>query len=118
VKNHIVIDPLDEGGAGEEAEVSAEARNFFPGWGGAMLANQFLDQSAPRERFTQVEGSRRTNRSKWNFAVALAPWGASGRSVYIGSNLNGHPGQRWIVRTRSGHFGYEWVESAQPAPDI
>ncbi len=87
------------------------------GWGGALLANQFLDESAPRERFTQVEGSRRTNRSKWNFAVALAPWGASGRSVYIGSNLNGHPGQRWIVRTRSGRFGYEWVESAQPAPD-
>ena len=88
------------------------------GWGGALLANQFLDESAPRERFTQVEGSRRTNRSKWNFAVALAPWGASGRSVYIGSNLNGHPGQRWIVRTRSGRLGYEWVESAQPAPDI
>lgn len=88
------------------------------GWGGALLANQFLDESAPRERFTQVERSQRTNRSKWSFAVALAPWGASGRSVYIGSNLNGHPGQRWIVRTRSGRFGYEWVESAQPAPDI
>ncbi|KKT29330.1 hypothetical protein A3G55_00040 [Candidatus Giovannonibacteria bacterium RIFCSPLOWO2_12_FULL_44_25] len=40
MKNHIVIDPLDEGGAGEEAEVSAEARNFFPGWGGAMRSNE------------------------------------------------------------------------------
>jgi hypothetical protein len=87
-------------------------------WGGALLANQFLDQSAPRERLTRVEGSSGSRRSKWKFAVALAPWDASGRSVYIGSNLNGHPGQRWIVRTRSGRLGYEWVESAQPAPDI
>ena len=88
------------------------------GAGAAMLANQHLDASAHRERHTQVEGR---DYHKTVPRVILAPWRAgSGRvalEVSPRTHKNLQAGQNWIMRTRAGALGYEWVESARPAPN-
>ncbi len=88
------------------------------GAGAAMLANQHLDESAHRERHTQVEGRDYHKRVP---RVILAPWRAGSGSVALkvspGTHKNLQAGQRWIMRTRAGWLGYEWVESARPAPN-
>jgi hypothetical protein len=89
------------------------------GAGTAMLANQHLDESAHRERHTRVEGRDYHKRVP---RVILAPWRADSGSVALEVSPTTHKnlqaGQHWIMRTRAGWLGYEWVESAQPAPDI
>lgn len=86
--------------------------------GAAMLANQNLDESAHRERHTQVEGRDYHKRVP---RVILAPWRAGSGSVALevssGTHKNLQAGQHWIMRTRAGWLGYEWVESARPAPN-
>jgi len=96
------------------------------GWGAATLANQILDESPPREHFTQVEHSYVSQRrdyftgERMQYIVVVAPWRNGRRSVDIAVPgalyRNAQPGQRWIVRTHSGRLGYEWIASAQPAP--
>ncbi len=96
------------------------------GWGAATLANQILDESPARERFTQVERSYVSQRrdhftgERVQYIVVVAPWRNGRRSVDIAVPgalyRNAQPGQRWIVRTHSGRLGYEWVAPAQPAP--
>jgi hypothetical protein len=87
------------------------------GAGAAMIANQHLDESVLRERHTQVE--ERDYRKRVPHVI-LAPWRAGNGSVAIevstGTHKNLKKGQHWIMRTRAGWLGYEWVESAQPVP--
>ena len=90
------------------------------GWGVAMLANQHLDESAPRERYTQVEGSGGYHKRLGLPIVYFVPWRTSGGSARVPVSAATHNlqvGRRWIMRTRSGWLGYEWVESARPAPN-
>ena len=90
------------------------------GWGAAMLANQHLDESAPRERYTQVEGSGGYHKRLGMPIVNFAPWRSGGGSARVPVSAGTHSrqvGQRWIMRTHSGWLGYEWVESARPAPN-
>ncbi len=88
------------------------------GTGAAMLANQHLDESAHRERHTQVEGRDYHKRVP---RVILAPRRAGSGSVALEVSPRTHKnlqtGQQWIMRTRAGWLGYEWVESARPAPN-
>ena len=90
------------------------------GWGAAMLANQNLDESLARERHTQVEGGG-YSKKKRSPTVVLAPWRPGGASVDFpvsgATHKNLIAGDRWIMRTRAGWLGYEWVESVRPAPD-
>lgn len=88
------------------------------GAGAAMLTNQHLDESAHRERHTRVEGRDFHKRVP---RVILAPWRAGSGSVALEVSPDTHKnlkkGQQWIMRTRAGWLGYEWVESARPAPN-
>jgi hypothetical protein len=88
-------------------------------WGGAMLANQFLDESVAREHVVAGSRPNRIRRGgEYRYFVNIDSPKAGGRGVTIevsGAYRDAKAGQRWIVRTRSGRLGFEWVESARPA---
>ena len=105
------------------AEICAILFAALPGlalgsWGAAMLVNQQLDQGASRELHAQVE-SRDYSWVMGSHTVIFAPWRGGGSRVGYSVSAEVHrnlePGQRWVLHTRPGRLGFEWVESARPA---
>lgn len=90
-------------------------------WGAAMLVNEHFDQSAARERPAEGGLPERIRRgSEYRYFVDIGPLREGGPRTTIevsGAHRNAKAGQRWIVRTRAGRLGFEWVESARPAPE-
>ncbi len=84
----------------------------------ATVANQYLDQSTPQtvqvvlvSKYKSSGG--RNNRVHYYFV--FQSWRSDRAEVKIPVSAEHHSQgkqkQTWILRTRTGRFGYEWIES-------
>lgn len=94
---------------------------WIGGVSSAMLANQYLDSSPPQSfRVTLLRHyvSRGKNTS---YHFVFASWRKSGAQVKItvpqAIFRKAAPGQSWVLETRAGRFGYEWIDNLEPQPN-
>jgi hypothetical protein len=87
---------------------------------GAMLANQYLDPSPPqtvRVVLLRLYASRGKNTS---YHFVFPPWGKRRGDVNVvvpyGIYRRATPNQTWVLETRAGRFGYEWIDTLEPQP--
>ena len=88
-------------------------------WGAAMLVNERLDVSEAVVHEARLLDKRETHGKRDHYYLTLASWHPGGDSEEIevsrGTYSSARPRQLWIVRTRAGRMGYEWVESLRRA---
>lgn len=87
----------------------------------AMLANQFFDPSPPQPvrsallRYTVSRGKHTS------YHFVFASWRKGGGKVAITVPYDifrkAAPNQTWVLQTRAGRFGYEWIDTLEPQPD-
>ncbi len=87
---------------------------------GAMLANQYLDPSPPqtvRVVLLRHYASRGKNTS---YHFVFPPWGKrrSDVNIVVPFDIYGKATkkQTWILHTRAGRYGYEWIDALKPQP--
>jgi hypothetical protein len=85
---------------------------------GAMLANQYLDPSPPqtvRVLLLRLYASRGKNTS---YHFVFPPWRKRRSNVNIVVPIDiyrkAKRNQTWILQTRAGRFGYEWIDTLAP----
>ncbi len=85
---------------------------------GAMLANQYLDSSPPqtvRVLLLRLYASRGKNTS---YHFVFPPWRKRRSNVNIVVPIDiyrkAKRNQTWVLQTRAGRFGYEWIDTLAP----
>ena len=91
------------------------------GVSGAMLGNQFLDPSPPQTERVRLLRHYVTRGKNSSHHLVLSPWGKRRKAVDIAVPpeifRKAKPNQTWILETRAGRFGYEWIDTLEPQND-
>jgi hypothetical protein len=88
------------------------------GVSGAMLANQVLDPSPPQTVRVMLLRRYETHGKHSSYHLVLASWRRPRAAVNVvvprSIYRRAQPHQTWIVVTRAGRYGYEWIDSLEP----
>jgi len=91
---------------------------WIAGVSGAMLANQYLDPSPPQTFQVALLRNYVTRGKHRSYHFVLASWRRPRREVNIVVPVEiyhkAQPRQTWVLVTRAGRFGYEWIDSLEP----
>jgi|GEM_PF-1404480 len=89
--------------------------------GAAMLANQYLDTSPPQTVRVVLQRHYATHGKNTSYHLVFPSWRGRRGSVNIMVPLEifrkAAANQTWVLETRAGHFGYEWVDTLEPMPN-
>lgn len=84
----------------------------------AMLVNQYFDPSPPQTVQVALLRHYVTRGKHSSYHFVLASWRRPRREVNIVVPYEiyqkAQPRQTWIVETRAGRYGYEWIDSLEP----
>jgi hypothetical protein len=90
------------------------------GVGAAMLANQYLDPSPPRTVRAALLRHYATHGKNTSYHFVFRSWRRARSDVNIVVPLEIYrkaaANQTWVLETRAGRFGYEWIDSLEPTP--
>jgi hypothetical protein len=85
---------------------------------GAMLANQYLDPSPARTVHARLLRHYVTHGKNRSYHLVFASWQRRRAEVNVVVPYQifnkAQPRQTWIVETRAGRLGYEWIDSLEP----
>ena len=86
----------------------------------AMLANQYLDPSLPQTIQVALLRQYVSRGKNTSYHFVFPHWRKHRGSVDIEVPLEiyrkAQPNQTWLLETRAGRFGYEWVDALEPMP--
>jgi hypothetical protein len=91
---------------------------WIAGVSGVMLANQYFDPSPPQTARVALLRHYVTRGKNSSYHFVLASWRRPRGEVNIVVPYEiyrkAKPRQTWIVETRAGRYGYEWIDSLEP----
>jgi len=91
---------------------------WIGGVSGAMLANQYLDRSPPQTIRAQLLRHYVTRGKNTSYHLVFAHWRRRGAEVNLMVPYEifnrARPKQTWVLQTRAGRLGYEWVDTMAP----
>lgn len=94
---------------------------WVAGVSGAMIANQVLDPSPPRTVRVVLLRHYASKGKNTTYHFVFPPWGKrrSDVNIVVPHDLyrRATRNQTWILQTRAGRFGYEWVDTLEPKPN-
>lgn len=84
----------------------------------ATLVNQYLDASPPQTVSVMLVHHYATRGKDPSYHLVFWPWGKRRNNVDLAVPLEIYrkaaPNQMWVLETRAGRFGYEWVDTLAP----
>jgi hypothetical protein len=93
---------------------------WIGGVSGAMLANQYLDPSPPQMVRVVLLHHYLSKGKNTSYHFVFAAWRRGGADVNIvvphEIYRKARRNQTWLLETRAGRFGYEWIDSLEPLP--
>jgi hypothetical protein len=91
------------------------------GVSGAMLANQYLDPSAPQTVRVTLLRHYASRGKHTSYHFVFPSWRRRRAEVKIVVPLEIYrkaaANQSWVLETRAGRFGYEWIDTLEPQID-
>jgi len=91
---------------------------WIGGVSAAMLANQFLDSSPSQRVRSTLLRYTMTRGKNTSYHFVFASWRRAGGKVAITVPYEifrkAAPNQSWVLETRAGRLGYEWIDTLEP----